>query len=161
MLIGANKIYLKSVIMEKILSITVLLLCIYTAKAQCPCETKAEFDASDIRVMSGKLEARTTEDFMITVENTGSCGWDKDKVWLEIIVKVRPRDANQSEVNKSFKTSKRHYMTSGAMTPPGETAGFKIRFDPPPNSGRYQITVRFIANGSFIESADSKALDWN
>lgn len=127
--------------------------------AQCPCSVKAEFDASDIRAMS-KLEWKTTADFMITIENTGTCGWDKDKVWVLIETKVRPREADQSEVDKSFKKLVKHYMTSGTVTAPGETAGFKIRFDPPPYPGRYQIVVKFVAEGSTIEAVESRAIDW-
>lgn len=127
--------------------------------SQCPCSVKAEFDASDIRALT-KLEWKVSGDFMITVENNGTCGWDKDKVWVQIETKVRPREADQSAVDRSFKKLVKHYMTSGSVCQPGETAGFKIRFDSPPYPGRYQILVRFIAEGSTIATAESRAIDW-
>jgi len=145
--------------MKKFIAIIICLIAFQMAWTQCPCTVKAEFDASDIRPL-GKLEWKTTADFMITIENTGTCGWDKDKVWVLIETKVKPREANQSEVDKSFTKLVKHYMTSGSVTQPGETAGFKIRFDPPPYPGRYQIIVRFVADGSTLESAESRAIDW-
>lgn len=145
--------------MKKIIGIVLLLTACQRSFSQCPCSVKAEFDASDIRAMT-KLEWKVSGDFMITIENTGTCGWDKDKVWIQIETKVRPREAEQSEVDRSFKKLVKHYMTSGSVCQPGETAGFKIRFDSPPYPGRYQIVVRFIAEGSTIATAESRAIDW-
>lgn len=145
--------------MKKILFLPVFLTLSLLLQAQCPCSVKAEFDASDIRAMS-KLEWKVSGDFMITVENIGTCGWDKDKVWVQIETKVRPKEAEQSEVDRSFKKMVKHYMTSGSVCAPGETAGFKIRFDSPPYPGRYQIVVRLIAEGSTIATAESRAIDW-
>ncbi|MGQ0738074.1 MAG: hypothetical protein ACT4OJ_03350 [Bacteroidota bacterium] len=146
--------------MKKIL-FTVTLFFLYSlVNAQCPCSVKAEFDGSDIRAIA-KLEWKVSGDFMITVENTGTCGWDKDKVWLQIETKVRPKNAEQGEVDRAFKKLVKHYMTSGTVCAPGETAGFRIRFDSPPYPGRYQIVVRLVAEGSTIATAESRAIDWN
>lgn len=145
--------------MKRIVLFSMLLVSAVGMSAQCPCSVKADFDAGDIKATS-KLEWKVTGDFMITIENTGTCGWDKDKVWVQIETKVRPREAKQAEVDKAFKKLVKHYMTSGSVCPPGETAGFKIRFDSPPYPGRYQILVRFIAEGSTIATAESRAIDW-
>lgn len=145
--------------MKKVLFLAALFFLYSLTNAQCPCSVKAEFDASDIRAMT-KLEWKVSGDFMITIENVGTCGWDKDKVWVQVETKVRPKEADQSEVDRSFKKLVKHYMTSGSVCQPGETAGFKIRFDSPPYPGRYQIVIRFIAEGSTIATAESRAIDW-
>ena len=127
------------------------------AKSQCPCRVFAEITESDITIP--RLTWKTTADFIIKVKNKGSCGWDKDKIYVMVEVTVRPKESKEAEVEKTFMTSKKFY-TSDDITLLGNEAEFRLRFDPPTYPGRYQINVKFYAAGVMVASSESRAIDW-
>lgn len=127
------------------------------AQAQCPCRSYAELTDADISIP--RLTWKTTADFIVKVKNKGSCGWEKDKVYIMVDVTVWPRESKESDVNKTFMTTKKFYMDDEVVLL-GSEAEFRLRFDPPVYPGRYQIEVKFYAAGTMIASSKSKAIDW-
>lgn len=127
------------------------------ARAQCPCRSFAELTDADISIP--RLTWKTTADFIVKVKNRGSCGWEKDKVYIMVDVTVWPRESKESDANRTFMTTKKFYMDDDVVLL-GSEAEFRLRFDPPVYPGRYQIDVKFYAAGTMIASAKSKAIDW-
>ena len=144
--------------MKKVLLLTVIFLSsISQSDAQCPCRSFAELTDADIQIP--RLSWKTTADFIVKIKNKGSCGWEKDKVYVMVDVTVWPRESKESDVNKTFMTTKKFYMDDDVVLL-GSEAEFRLRFDPPVYPGRYQIDVKFYAAGTMIASAKSKAIDW-
>ena len=144
--------------MKRILLLAgIFIAAISQSAAQCPCRSFAELTDADIQIP--RLTWKTTADFIVKVKNKGSCGWEKDKVYVMVDVTVWPRESKESDVNKTFMTTKKFYMDDDVVLL-GNDAEFKLRFDPPVYPGRYQIEVKFYAGGSMIASSKSKAIDW-
>ena len=74
-------------------------------------------------------------------------------------VTVWPRESKESDVRRTFMTSKKFYMEDDIVLLNNE-ATFRLRFDPPEYPGRYQIEVKFYAAGTMIASSKSTAIDW-
>jgi hypothetical protein len=143
--------------MKKFLILLIFIVAFAGAKAQCPCRVFAEVTDGDITIP--RLTWKTTADFIVKVKNKGSCGWDKDKIYVMVDVTVRPKESREADVEKTFMTSKKFY-TSDDITLLGGEAEFRLRFDPPDYPGRYQINVKFYAGGIMIASSGSRAIDW-
>jgi hypothetical protein len=143
--------------MKKIITFTVCLIAFQLANAQCPCRVFAELTDGDITIP--RLTWKTTADFIVKIKNKGSCGWEKDKIYVMVDVTVRPKESREADVEKTFMTSKKFY-TADDVTLLGAEAEFRLRFDPPDYPGRYQINVKFYAGGVMIASSQSRAIDW-
>ena len=70
--------------MKRILLLAgIFIAAISQSAAQCPCRSFAELTDADIQIP--RLSWKTTADFIVKIKNKGSCGWEKDKVYVMVL----------------------------------------------------------------------------